>query len=412
MANTLITNDVIADRAIAVAHEKATFLGTIYRDYDEEFGKNGSKVGDSIRIRRPNQYTRRTGSRVMNVQHQNEANTTLTVATQDGVDMEFNSAERALSIDKFSERYIEPAVAALVSGIESDVLQAMSKQVYNVTGATGAVPGASGELSAFFNARARLNQGLAPKDGNRSLQLDSVTMASVANGAKGLFHPDSQVKEAFREGFYARAAGFDWYENERILALSSPDVAANTDADALVTDGGIIVDFHTLKSVANSRVGESFTIADVYACHPETKQSLGYLQPFTIISLNAASVNVSPTIYLGLSASTAAKQNVCSVASAKLAVTDFNAKTCTFFGSANVSYKYALAYHRDAFAFATADLPLKGDASMCVRKQFDGLSMRVWQGSDITNDLDLLRIDILYGYSVLRPEWACRIICN
>jgi hypothetical protein len=411
MANTLITNDVIADRAIAIAHEKCRFLGTIYRDYDEEFGKNGSKVGDSIRIRKPNQYTRRQGSRVMSTQHQNEANLTLTVSTQDGVDMEFNSAERALSIDKFSERYIEPAVAALVSGIEGDVLTAMSKQVYNVTGATGAVPGASGDLSAIFNAQARINQGLAP-EGNRSLQMDSVTMASIANGAKALFHPDSQVKEAFREGYYNRAAGFDWYSNERVLAMSSPDVAADTDAASLVTDGGIIVDFHTLKSVADSRVGESFTIAGVYAAHPETKQSLGYLQPFTIISLNAASVNVSPTIYLGLSASTAAKQNVCSASSAKLALTDFDAKTCTFFGSANVSYKYALAYHRDAFAFATADLPLKADAASCVRKNFDGLSMRVWQGSDIVNDLDLLRIDILYGYLALRPEWACRIICN
>jgi hypothetical protein len=168
MTNSLITNDVIADRAIAVAHEKCTFLGTVYRDYDEEFGKNGSKAGDTIRIRKPNQYTRRQGSRVMSVQHQNEANLSLTVSTQDGVDMEFNSAERYLSIDKFSERYIEPAVASLVSGIESDVLQALTKQVYNTVGAAGTVPGASGDITVFGNARARLNQMLAPKDGNRA----------------------------------------------------------------------------------------------------------------------------------------------------------------------------------------------------------------------------------------------------
>jgi hypothetical protein len=111
MSNPL-TVDMIADRAIAVAHEKSAFLGTIYRDYDEEFGKSGSKVGDTIRIRKPNQYTRRQGSRVMDVQDQSEANTTLTVSTQDGVDMKFNSAELALSIDKFSERYIEPAMAS------------------------------------------------------------------------------------------------------------------------------------------------------------------------------------------------------------------------------------------------------------------------------------------------------------
>jgi len=39
----------------------------------------------------------------------------------------------------------------------------------------------------------------------------------------------------------------------------------------------------------------------------------------------------------------------------------------------------------------------------------DGLSLRVWQASDIRNDELLMRIDILYGFAALRPEWACRI---
>lgn len=414
MSNTLITNDVIADRVIAVAHEKATFLGTIYRDYDEEFGKNGSKVGDTIRIRKPNQYTRRQGSRVMTVQHQNEANLSLAVSTQDGVDMEFNSAERALSIDKFTQRYIEPAVAALVSGIESDVLQALTKQVFNVAGAAGTVPGASGDISAFGNARARLNQGLAPKDSNRSVQIDSVIMASVVNGAKALFQDSGQVKEAFREGYYSRAGGSDWYENERILTLTNgSDITGTTDAASAVTDGGTTLSADTASPVTYV-VGQTFTISGVYACHPETKQSLGYLQPFTNTAGTGSGgdFTISPPTYLGLSATTAAKQNVCKSDSTKLALTDFNSKTLVCDGSASTAYKYGLMYHRDAFAFATADLPLKGDAASCVRKSFDGLSFRVWQGSDITNDLDLLRIDILYGYLALRPEWACRIIGN
>jgi hypothetical protein len=414
MSNTLITNDVIADRAIAVAHEKATFLGTVFRDYDEEFGKKGSKVGDTIRIRKPNQYTRRQGSRVMVVQDQQEANTSLVVSTQDGVDMSFNSAERALSIDKFSERYIEPAVAALVSGIESDVLQALTKTVANVVGSAGAVPGASADLSAFFNAQARLNQMLAPKDKNRRIQLDSVTMASVANGAKALFHDSDQVEEAFREGFYSRGAGFDWYTNERVLSLTNgSDVSGTTDAASAVTDGGSTLSADTASPVTYV-VGQTFTIAGVYACHPETKQSLGYLMPFTNTAGTGSGgdFTISPPTYLGLSATTAAKQNVCKADSTKLALTDFNSQTLVTIGSASTAYKYGLAYHRDAFAFVTADLPLKGDAVSCVRKQFDGLALRVWQGSDIVNDLDLLRIDILYGYKELRPEWACRIVCN
>ena len=66
-------------------------------------------------------------------------------------------------------------------------------------------------------------------------------------------------------------------------------------------------------------------------------------------------------------------------------------------------------YHQDAFAFVTADLPIMDDASRCVRMTQDGISLRVWQASDIRNDEMLMRIDILYGFATLRPAWACRI---
>jgi hypothetical protein len=235
-------------------------------------------------------------------------------------------------------------------------------------------------------------------------------MASVANGIKGLFHPSGQVQKAFTEGFVAESALATFYENERTWSLThSSDVTGDTDAAALVTDGGIIVDFHTLISVANTTVGSVFTIAGVYACHPETKQAYAHLQQFTVISKNAASVNVSPTIYLGLSASTAAKRNVCKADSTALATTDFDAKTLTFVGSASTSYRQNLMYHKDAFTFVAADLPLMAGGEKCSRMQKDGLSLRVWQDSDIRNDELLMRIDILYGFKTLRPYWACRI---
>src|SRR6185312_6500282 len=97
MSNTLVTIDMIASRFLAVAHEKAAFISTIGRSYDDEFGRKGAKVGDTIRIRNPNQYVRRQGSRVMVAKDQQEATQSLAVSTQDGVDMQFNAAELALS---------------------------------------------------------------------------------------------------------------------------------------------------------------------------------------------------------------------------------------------------------------------------------------------------------------------------
>ena len=82
----------------------------------------------------------------------------------------------------------------------------------------------------------------------------------------------------------------------------------------------------------------------------------------------------------------------------------------TFSGAASTTYAQPLMYHKEAFQFVTADLPLMDDAHKCVRRTQDGLSMRVWQASDIRNDELLMRIDILYGMAALRPEWACRMI--
>lgn len=403
MANSLVTIDMITREALRIAHEKCQFIATTDRQYDDSYAKTGAKIGSTLRVRKPNQYVRTTGSRVMDVQDQDESNGTITVATQDHVDMRFNSAELSLSLDEISKRYIEPAVSVLASGIESDYLAMATKATYNVVGTAGTaitslvVPGA---------ARAKLNQGLAPKDNNRCIQMDSVTMGGLVNGVAAYFNPSSAIGSQYKEGLVARTSMADYYENERIWNLTnSSDVTANTNADALVTDGGSTVAVSEDLAQADQVVGSVFTIAGVYACHPETKAAYANLQQFVVTATGAVSVTVSPTIHL-----TGAKKNVCSSTGADLAVTDFNEAAMTFVGAASTTYGQPLMYHKEAFQFVTADLPIMDDAAKCVRRMQDGLSMRVWQASDIRNDELLMRIDILYGMAALRPEWACRMI--
>lgn len=400
MANTLEVIDYITKETLRIGHEKATFLGTIDRQYDAEFGKKGMKVGDTIRIRKPEKGTIRSG-RVANVQDSEETHTTLTVSTQKGFELAFNSAEAALSLDDYIKRKIEPRMAMLISTIESEVLQGATKLVYNTVGTAGTPPA---DLAAVGAARAKLNQYLAPKDGNRFVQMDSVTMGGMVNGLKGLFQDSTQIKEQYREGLIGRTGMADFYENERTWTLTNiSDVTGTTDAAALVTDGGTTLDMHT--TVASPAVGCVFTISGVYACHPETKAPYSHLQQFTVVTTSAgAAVTISPPTYL-----TGGKKNVVSSSGAELATTDFNSKTLTFWGNASTSYVQNLMYHKEFCTFATADLPLRGGADRCVRKEYDGLSLRVWEDSDIKNDEQILRVDILYGWNVLIPEWGCRI---
>ena len=392
MSNSLVTIDMITREALRIAHEKSQFISTVDRQYDSSFGNTGAKIGTALRVRKPNQYVRTTGSRVMDVQDQDEASGTITVATQDHVDMRFNSVELALSIDEISKRYIEPAVTTLISGIESDFLAFATKKTWNVAGTAGtaitdlAVPGA---------ARAKLNQGLAPKDGNRYVQMDSVTMAGMVNGLKGLFQDSTQIKEQYREGMIGRTGMADWYENERLWTLTNgSDVTTVTINDAAFVSGDNVV---TIAGSSGHAVGQVVTFAGCYAVHPETKATFPHLQQFVIEAVSGNDVTISPT-----PVTSGAKQNVSAMPADGAAV--------VFQGVASTSYVQPLMYHKEAFQFVTADLPLMDDAAKCVRRVQDGLSLRVWQASDIRNDELLMRIDILYGMAALRPEWACRLI--
>lgn len=403
MSNTLVTIDMVTREALRIAHEKCQFIGTVDRQYDDSFAKTGAKIGSALKVRKPNQYTRTTGSRVMDVQDQSELTSTITVATQDHVDMRFNSAELALSIDELSQRYIEPAVSVLVSGIESDFIAYATKATYQVAGTAG-----SGitSLSTPGAARAKLNQALAPKDGNRAIQMDSVTMGALVNGVAAYFAPNNEIGKQYREGLVARTSMADYYENERIWTLTnSADVTCTMAAAAAVTDGGNSMTMASL-SVAPA-TGAVFTVPGVYDCHPETKAAYPHLKQFTVTAGTTTIQTVSPTIYL-----TGPRKNVCSSTGADLTTASFDGTNLVpvFVGAASTSYPMPLMYHKEAFQFVTADLPLMDDAAKCVRRVQDGLSMRVWQASDIRNDELLMRIDILYGMAALRPEWACRLI--
>ena len=346
----------------------------------------------------------------MDVQDQAESVQTVTVATQDGVDMRFNSAELTTDTDSpsdvaaFSKRYIVPAVSVLVSGIESDFLAAATKATYNTQGTAGT---AINSLLAPGNARSALNRGLAPK-GDRSIQLDSGAMSTLVNGTAAYFNPSGAISEQYREGMVARTAMADFYENERLWTLTnSDDVVGAVNATSSVTDGGTIIKIYTDVGITKQSVGQIFTVAGVYACHPETKASYGRLQQFTIVTADTGTVGttVSPPTYL-----TGANKNICTSTGADCTATTFNSATLTFSGAASTSYLQGLMYHKDAFQFITADLPIMDDAAKCVRRVQDGLSIRVWMASDIRNDELLMRMDILYGMASLRPEWACRLI--
>jgi hypothetical protein len=397
LPNTLLTVDMITKECLRLAHEKATFIGSINRQFDDSFSGD-RKIGDTLRIRLPSEYEMRRGSRVMDVQDSAQVSTSLIVATQDGVDLRFNSREMTLDLESFSKLHLEPAMAKLISNIDADVLVGCTKSTFNFAGTAGT---AISSLTAPGSARTRLNENLAPF-GDRAIQINSEVMANIVSGASGYFNPSNAISEQYREGIVARTAMADYYENQRVWSMANTTSVTLSTAKMngyISTLGQTSLNITSL-TVSAAGVGMKFTLGNVYDVHPETKQQYARLKQFTITGVTDVSTyTISPAVYVS-----GPRQNVAGVG------TTTSTQALTWLGSPNSTYALGLMYHRDAFTFATADLPLMSSAEKCVRRQYDGLSLRVWQDTDIRNDELLTRIDILYGFAAIRPQWACVLV--
>lgn len=393
MPNTLLTINQITRKAAMVLHQKANFLNSINRQYDSSFGVNGAKIGDTLRVRMPNQYTVRTGLN-RSSQDTTEQKVDLPVSTVKGVDMAFTSTELALSLDDFSERIIEPAMSVLAANIEADVYTNLYRRVYNLV---------DGDAAAFAfthvsQARQKLTENLAPPD-KRTLILSPTHTTRYMNDTKGLFHSSSQIEQAYEDGTLGLIQGFKVKENT-LFADHTTGTAAKTTGylvnGASQTGAAITVDTGTTTFL----VGDVITFAGVFSVHPETKVSTGQLQQFVITAnsgTSATSLAISPAIV-----TSGALQNVSGSPADNAAVVKVGA-------GANELLNGSLAFYRDAFTFATADLPLPNGQDMAARAVIDNISVSMVRGFDISDRSFPCRLDVLYGYAALRPQLACRI---
>lgn len=390
MANTILTPTAVTREALRILHQKCNFIGSIVREYDDSFAKSGAKIGDSLKIRLPNQYTVRTGA-TLSAQDTTESSVTLQVATQKGVDLNFTSVDLTLSLDDFSKRILEPAMAVLAANIEADAFN-MYKDIYQSTWNGGS----AATYNLALDTRTILQRALAPSN-DRVALMDPRSMADVVKDTKTLFNDSTSISKQFKEGYMGRAAGFDWMENTSLPAHTrGGSNGAYLVNGATQTGATLTVD---TGATAPSQ-GDVITIAGVFSVHPETKASTGVLQQFVIGSgATTTSFPISPAIV-----TSGATQNVSGSPADNAAV--------TFLGTASTAVGTSLLYQKEAFAFATADLVMPKGVDFAAREVLDGISMRVVRQYDINNDKFPTRLDVLYGYKTLRAQLAARFHNN
>lgn len=401
MSNSLLTINMITREAVELFRNSNAFLMSIDRQYDDSFAKTGAKIGTALRIRLPNDYVVRTGA-AASVQDTAEQNTTLTLATQKGVDMSFSSVERTMSLDDFSERVLSPAVNNLAGAVAYDIMSGVdaggvANFVSNVDGSSNII---SPVAATFLNAQALLDTNSAPV-GRRKIVCDPYTMARTVSSLTGLFNPTAAISKQYTSGKMYDALGFEWMSDQTVLkhttgAYSSPQVSSTAGQT------GTTLAVAALSGPINA--GDIINIAGVYAVNRVTKQSTGALRQFVVTATaatGATSLSIYPAIVPAAGGNAVQYQTVTASPAASANI--------TVVSKASEVYRKNIAFVPEAITMATADLELPKGVHEAARENYDGISLRMVTAYNIATDQYITRLDILYGYLFIRPEWCVAV---
>jgi len=404
MSNQLLTISKITNEALMVLENELTFTSEVDRNYDDQFAVVGGKIGNTVNVRRPGRFIGTTGP-ALNVEDFNETSVPVTLSTQFHVDTQFTTQDLALSLDMFSDRVLKPAVAAIANKIDRDGLSMAALNTANIVGTAGTPPTG---LITYLTAGAYLDSEGAPRDGRRSCTVEPFTSATIVDSLKGLFVPQEAIGEQYRKGLMGRdSGGMNWKMDQNVVSQTfgnyNGTATINTSTDTgILTSGWASSSVLTLtkSGTFTPNVGDTFTIANVYAVNPQNRQAYGSnkLRNFVVKAISGNSVTVSPAVI-----SAGQFQNVSITSAGASAVTPFN--------STGVVSPQNIIMHRNAFTLAVADLELPEGVHFAGRASDKeiGLSMRVVRQYTINNDSIPTRLDVLYGWAPLYPELSCRI---
>jgi hypothetical protein len=393
MSNSLLTINMITNEAVRLFSQTNAFLRTVNKQYDDQFARSGAKIGNTLRIRLPNDYVVNTGPAIT-PQGTNEQNTTLTVATQKNVPVSFGTAERTMSLDDYSERILAPAVNRLAASVASDLMNVANASSNIAPKFSSGTTLVSPDATTWLSAGAILNQTLSPQM-DRKIIMDPLTQARTVGSLTGLFNPQRKISEQYESGMITTdTLGFDWMMDQTTKVHTVGTFTAGT-----VNGAGQTGNTLTVNAITGTlKQGDIITITGVDAINRLTGDDYGTLQQF-VVTADVASGATSIPIYPSIVPAPAAFNTVTD--------SPANSAPISLVMAAGTKYRQNLAYYPEAFTLATADLimPTSGVVESA-RAEFDGVAMRMLTAYDVMSDNLVTRLDLLYGFAAIRPEWA------
>lgn len=403
--NTLVTPQMITQSPLAILKNNTRFVPNVSRMFEKDFGNKRMKIGATENIRRPARFIGRDGQ-AWTPEGLTDTFVPLTINFQHGVDFQFSSAERALSLEDMMARYLKPAAVSIANKVDYNFGSYMTLAVANLVGTPGTTATGTTAQQIYAGAQVLLDQMAFPNP-DRCVIYNSLLSSKLATTNLTLFNPVPEISKSYRTGLQGMFCDFDFYkdENAQIYTFGTytgtPVAASGGQTGSSLTISGFT------SGTFVGKVGDVFTIGAVYAVNPQNRQSTGSLQQFVLTStatdtVGTATVNIYPPII-----PSGQFQNVTAAPLINAAVVFAGATSAA---SAIVS-PTGVAFQNSAFtaAFVPLEVPTAVEEAYMEYDPETGVYMRYLRQYDGVRDMMIGRFDVLYGITGTYLEGAVRV---
>lgn len=401
MPNQFITTQLVSNTALAMFANNSPFIMTGSRIYQDDFQNAGYKIGDTLQVRRQNNFVIGDGSTAV-PQNIIETVETITIAHQYHALIAYTIQDLSLRIEDFSRMFIQPAIQNIITQMERDISSAAEIALNFFTGTAG-TPINSFATVDKAGAILLLNGVNIASDAYLAMTvLDGSSLKSaLLNNFTPVFN-----EEIVRQSAIGHLSYFDMFQSQNIVAHAAGVGPVSHSSDTLTVNGAVssgntIVLAGATSPITNYFVpGDLISIAGVHSVNPLSRASTGQNMQFVITqaansSGGAITITVSPSI---ISDTSSPLQNVDAPVPTGAAVTVIP------------NYNVNVAYPARALDIVCPPLyKLQVPYSSVAIDPETGLSLAVTQTGDILGYQNFMRLDILCGFA-WHPQYAVKVL--
>lgn len=410
MANNFEVTQKITWETLAILSNTLKIWPNLYNGYDDEFGRPGEKIGQTLNVRKPQRYLGRSGS-LFQPEALNNLVTPVTINQQTGVDFQFTSFEKYLDLEAFSKQYLRPAAIRIANMLDFAAAQYMANYTWNSVGTWGTTPTSTTGFKTYLQASQKLWENLADPE-ERCMVINAAASTEVVDQLKGQFNPQANIGEMYKKAMMGKdTGGMDWYQTQNLASITSgtgggtPTVNQGGQTANGGNNGSMLLQTHGWTATTSTvKVGETFTIDGVFEVNSANYQATPVLQQFVIQQDATAdgagnmTLNIAPAI-----TPSGQYQNV--------SAAPIDGATITMKSIPSTASTQLLCFQKDAYTVVSVPGDVPGGTDMAYQETdpVTGVTLRFVRDFDPVHDIWVNRFDVYWGISALYRELAVKV---